>query len=216
MGRILISGAIAIGLHIVFLVSLPMLLQKDHKPAQPETKSVMVTMSYRPLKPEKEKQKIKSAKKIIKKNRLAPKHEPKNKPLQQVHPKPTQKKKTQTKQDVTDFQNSDKKNPVFQSKESFNKNQGLVTITEPFYKKKPLLKYPLKAKRRGYEGTVELMVQVSKKGIVSNLWIFKSSNYKSLDNQAVKIVRNWIFEPGKKNGRPEKMWVKIPIKFKLK
>lgn len=91
-----------------------------------------------------------------------------------------------------------------QNKENLNKNKELFKITEPFYKKKPLLKYPLKAKRRGYEGTVELMVQVSMKGKVSNLWVFKSSNYKSLDNHAVKIVKNWIFEPGKKDGKPTK------------
>ncbi len=214
MKRILLSGAIAIGLHALFLVSLPVLSQKNQKPATPETKSVIVTMSYQTLKPKKEKQEVKPVKKFVKKKtKSAPKQKPVIKPLPQANPNPLEK--IQTKQNVTDVQQSDKKNPVFQSKESLNKNKGLVTITEPFYKKKPLLKYPLKAKKRGYEGTVELMVQVSKEGVVSNLWIFKSSNYKSLDNQAVKIVKSWIFEPGKKNGRPEEMWVKIPVKFRL-
>ncbi|MCP3899733.1 MAG: energy transducer TonB [Desulfobacteraceae bacterium] len=214
MKRILLSGAIATGLHAVFLISLPMLSQKNYKHAIPETKSVIVTMSYQTLIPKKEKQKVKPVKKFVrKKMKSAPQQKPEIKPVPQANPNPLEK--IQTKQNVTDAQHLDKKTPVFQSKESLKKNKGLITITEPFYKKKPLLKYPLKAKRRGYEGTVELMVQVSKEGIVSNLWIFKSSNYKSLDNQAVKIVKNWIFEPGKKNGRPEEMWVKIPVKFRL-
>ena len=213
MKRILLSGTIALGLHIIFFVSLPVLLQETHKPARPEIKSVMVTMSYQPVETKKEKMTKKPVKKIIKKSKPAPKLEPKAKPSQQD--KPNYLPKADIKPKTTDNQDVSKKNPSRQAKESLNKNKELSEFTEPFYKRGPLLKYPLKARKRGYDGTVELMIQVSEKGKVSNLWIFKSSNYKSLDNHAVKIVQNWIFEPGKKNGRPETMWVKIPVKFKL-
>ena len=190
-------------------------------------------MSYRPMEEKKEKPFKKTitkpVKKIVKKNKTTkPKPEkkikPEIKPLPALEPEiePFQKvdfnplPEPNIKQEITANQVENKKTPSFQKKETPDKNKELSTITEPFYKKKPLLKYPIKAKRRRYEGTVELMVEVSEKGKVSNLWVYKSSNYKSLDNQAVKIVKQWIFEPGKKNGKPEKMWVKIPIKFKLK
>ena len=228
MKRILLSGTIALCVHIAFFLSIPLLIQKNHKPAKPEIKSVMVTMSYRPLEEKKEKIKRMPVKRIVKKKITKPKPKkkikPKNKPLPALEPEPEPFQKpdlislpeTDIKQEIAENQVKNKKSPTFQEKETPYRNNKTVTITEPFYKKNPLPKYPTKAKRRGHEGIVELMVQVSEKGKVSNLWIFKSSNYKSLDNQAVKIVKQWIFEPGKKNGKPEKMWVKIPIKFKLK
>jgi len=89
-------------------------------------------------------------------------------------------------------------------------------FAKPLYKKNSLPAYPVIAQKRGYQGIVELMVMVSEKGKVSSLKIFKSSGYNSLDRQAVKTVKNWLFEPGKKNGIPREMWVKIPVKFEIK
>ncbi|MCF6248120.1 MAG: energy transducer TonB [Desulfobacula sp.] len=102
-----------------------------------------------------------------------------------------------------------------QKKEIIKQKAARIEFAKPLYKKNTLPTYPVVARKRGYHGTVELMVLVSKKGTVSSLKIFKSSKYKSLDRQAVKTVKTWLFEPGKKNGRPEEMWVKIPIKFEL-
>jgi protein TonB len=207
MKRILFSGVIALCFHIAFFAVLPMFFQKPNKSPQPEVKSINVTMSYRPLKIKKA-DKIKPVKKIDQKKTIpAVKTEKKIEPEQKADA-PDFSQPNDIEQEIFDNKVSNKESPSPQ-------NTGLVNITEPFYKKKPLLKYPLKAKRRGYEGTVELMVQVSELGHVSNLWLFKSSNYKSLDNQAIKIVKKWIFEPGKRDGKPEIMWVKIPIKFKL-
>jgi len=90
-----------------------------------------------------------------------------------------------------------------------------IEFAKPLYKKNPLPVYPVIAKKRGYMGTVELSVLVSEKGKINALKIFKSSGYKSLDQQAVKTVKKWLFEPGKKNGVPEGMWVKIPVKFEF-
>jgi protein TonB len=236
MKQILIASIIAIGLHIAFFAFLPLLLQKNHKPVQAEIKSVIITMSYRTLELRKKKHEKKPFIEIAKKNKT---DKPKKKinqnrseaiRIKKIKPAPELKAgtkalqridlnslpKTNIKQQVDDYQADDTVNSNLQNKKTVNNNENFVKIIEPVYKKKPLLKYPIKAKRRGYEGIVELMVQVSIKGSVSNLWIFKSSNYKSLDNQAVKIVRKWIFEPGKKDGKPEKMWVKIPVKFQLK
>jgi len=96
-----------------------------------------------------------------------------------------------------------------------NISQAHIEFAKPLYKKNALPAYPVIAQKRGYQGIVELMVLVSEKGKISSLKIFKSSGYKSLDRQAVKTVKNWLFEPGKKNGSPQEMWVKIPVKFEL-
>ena len=97
-----------------------------------------------------------------------------------------------------------------------NIKQAHIEFAKPLYKKNALPAYPVIARKRGYQGIVELMVLVSEKGKVSSLKIFKSSGHKSLDIQALKTVKNWLFEPGKKNGSPREMWVKIPVKFELK
>ncbi|MCD4742114.1 MAG: energy transducer TonB [Desulfobacteraceae bacterium] len=226
MNRLLISALLATGLHLIFFVSIPMLFQEKQKPALTVTKSIIVTMSYKELVPKKKhpprKQiKKKPVPKIIKTITPKPlqprqitkiKPEPlqtkmnKPEPTQKISPEPLQK--TVIEHKSAEKQAIDKKN--LSDIKKFN------TIIKPVYKDNPLPQYPIRARKRGYEGIVELMVQVSKKGRVSNLWIFKSSNYKSLDNQAVKNVKKWIFEPGIKNGEPEEMWVKIPVKFELK
>ena len=101
-------------------------------------------------------------------------------------------------------------------KENIKQQKAHIEFAKPLYKENVLPAYPVIAKRRGYQGIVELMVLVSENGKVSSLKIFKSSGYKSLDRQAVITVKNWLFEPGKRNGIPEEMWVKIPVKFELK
>lgn len=234
MKRLLISALLATGLHLIFFVSMPMLFQEKHKPARNEIKSVMITMSYRDLvskkkHPPKKQTKKKPVPKIIKAITPKPlqplqvkKMQPelvqtkmnKPEPTQTISPEPLQKKDTGQKPSAS--QTTNKTSSDFQNKENISQNKKSLKITDPVYKNNPLPQYPIRARKRGYEGIVELMVQVSKKGRVSNLWIFKSSNYKSLDNQAVKVIKKWIFEPGRKNGTPEKMWVKIPVKFELK
>ena len=84
------------------------------------------------------------------------------------------------------------------------------------YRRNPPPGYPRTAKKRGYQGTVVLSVLVNENGMVSNLWVFTSSGYMSLDNAAVKAVRNWLFEPGKIGDKNVEMWVKVPIRFQLK
>ncbi|MFO7749132.1 MAG: TonB family protein [Desulfobacteraceae bacterium] len=93
--------------------------------------------------------------------------------------------------------------------------QKEITRAIPLYRSNPLPPYPANARRRGFEGTVELMVRVSKKGTVSEIEIETSSGHRSLDRQACKTVKQWEFEPGKTSGTPRAMWVKIPVTFKL-
>ena len=92
------------------------------------------------------------------------------------------------------------------------------TIREaiPIYRKNPPPQYPRVARRRGYQGTVVLEVLVNRVGRVEKLRIFQSSGYSVLDKCAIRSVKGWLFEPGRKGDEKVEMWVKLPVRFKLK
>ena len=56
---------------------------------------------------------------------------------------------------------------------------------------------------------------VNKEGTVDDLWLFESCGYKVLDNAAIKAVKDWIFEPGRRGDEPVEMWVEVPVVFRL-
>lgn len=91
-----------------------------------------------------------------------------------------------------------------------------IEFARPLYKKNTPPPYPAIARKRGYQGTVELSVFITAKGIVEKLEISRSSGHRILDRQALKTVKKWLFEPGKTNNVPTPMWVKVPVTFKLK
>jgi protein TonB len=96
------------------------------------------------------------------------------------------------------------------------KGEGQGTeIGYPNYGVNPKPDYPKIAKRHGYEGLVVLNVFVMESGNVGKIEIRKSSGYEVLDNSALDAVREWIFIPGKKNGRAISSWVLVPIRFDL-
>ena len=236
MKRILVSGIIAIVLHLAFFASLSIFFKKDNKPFRPQVKSVLITMSYRHPAPEQKKVKEKPVKKknlpaskpkiktILKKQKPAKIEEPQPKPEAKSAPELIQKNEVNPESLQTtesshipepDRQKLTNNSAVVNENHHSSQNKKLFTTAKPLYKKNPLPKYPKIAKKRGYQGIVELMVQVSEEGKVMNLWIFKSSNYKSLDSQAVKTVKTWLFEPAQRDGQPEQIWVKIPIRFEI-
>jgi protein TonB len=92
---------------------------------------------------------------------------------------------------------------------------GLI-MARPLYRKNPPPKYPRRARRKGYEGTVILEVLVDENGTVKDLKVFESSGYKLLDKSAIASVQKWLFTPGTKDGDAAGMWVRIPVRFKLK
>lgn len=85
----------------------------------------------------------------------------------------------------------------------------------PDYKENPKPRYPMIARKRGYEGSVLLRVWVLESGTVGKVELEKSSGYEMLDEAALKAVENWVFIPGEKNGQPVRSWVTVPIKFQL-
>ena len=91
-----------------------------------------------------------------------------------------------------------------------------VTFAVPDYKRNRPPVYPLLARRRGYQGTVLLEVLVAKDGTVASVRLVESSGAETLDRAAIKGVRKWTFHPGKRGSEAVEMWVKVPIRFRLK
>jgi TonB family protein len=73
--------------------------------------------------------------------------------------------------------------------------------------------YPLAARRAGVDGTVLVQALVGADGRVKDTKIIKS--IPALDAAAVAAVRQWVFKPGRSNGRPAPVWVAVPVKFTL-
>jgi protein TonB len=75
--------------------------------------------------------------------------------------------------------------------------------------------YPPDAFDRRQEGTVVLHILVSEKGIAEKVTVAKSSGVKSLDDSAVKAVRDWKFQPAMRNGKPTALLVRKTINFRI-
>ena len=91
-----------------------------------------------------------------------------------------------------------------------------VTLALPDYRKNRPPAYPLRARRRGYQGTVLLEVLVARDGTVALVRLVRSSGAEILDTAAKKGVKKWLFHPGKKGDEVVEMWVRVPIRFQLK
>ncbi len=93
--------------------------------------------------------------------------------------------------------------------------KGGDSVGYPDYGLNPKPQYPTMAKRYGYEGLVILNVHVLENGRVGKIELRKSSGYDILDNSALKAVKEWIFVPGMRNGKPASSWVVVPVRFNL-
>jgi protein TonB len=93
---------------------------------------------------------------------------------------------------------------------------GTLQTAYPRYNENTPPPYPRLARKRGQEGTTILQVLVNKEGGVDDLKVIVSSNFSLLDRAALKAVRKWSFEPGRKGTERISMWVKVPVTFKLK
>lgn len=75
--------------------------------------------------------------------------------------------------------------------------------------------YPKLAKQRGWEGKVQLQVDVSPDGRVSNASIQESSGYQVLDRSALQHIRKSRFRPARKNGKAVEMSILVPVVYQL-
>jgi len=90
-----------------------------------------------------------------------------------------------------------------------------LVMAQPLYRENPAPEYPPLARRRGLEGTVILEVQVGVDGRAKELLLHHSSDYPILDDAALRAVKGWRFEPGRRGAEPLAMQVLVPVRFSL-
>jgi TonB family protein len=95
-------------------------------------------------------------------------------------------------------------------------HRGDTALAIPQYSGNPKPPYPEIARRRGYEGTVRLAVEVLASGKVGGVWIKMSSGYEILDQSALKAVKEWRFTPARFAGVAITSTVIVPIMFQLR
>lgn len=76
--------------------------------------------------------------------------------------------------------------------------------------------YPPGLKRQRVQGTVQVIFIVDENGDVKRPRIGKSSKHKEFDDNAIKAVRQWKFEPGEKDGKKVKTRVRLPLNYSLR
>ncbi len=91
-----------------------------------------------------------------------------------------------------------------------------VVLAQPLYRENPAPEYPALARRRQLEGTVVLEALVTPEGRVGGLTIHESSGHSLLDEAALKAVKDWRFEPGRRGNAVVAMPVLVPVRFGLR
>ena len=81
----------------------------------------------------------------------------------------------------------------------------------PGYRVTP--EYPVAALRAGESGTVLLRVAVGIGGLPGEIDFARRSGSRELDNAARDAVKQWRFEPARRNGKPVASVVEIPVDF---
>ncbi|MBF0448182.1 MAG: energy transducer TonB [Magnetococcales bacterium] len=79
----------------------------------------------------------------------------------------------------------------------------------------PKPRYPILARRRGWQGLVLLRVEVDATGAPLAVQIKQGSGYSILDDSAMRTVKNWRFIPAKRGGVAVRAFVEVPIHFSL-
>ena len=92
---------------------------------------------------------------------------------------------------------------------------GLLLISDPVYLKRNKPVYPRNAIKRNQQGVVMVDATLNQHGYVIDTEVFNSSGHPLLDRSALKAVRNWQFEPAKRNGTTVLSVVRIPVEFRL-
>lgn len=90
---------------------------------------------------------------------------------------------------------------------------GLIKLNEYV---KANIRYPKAAYDRGIRGKTVLELQVEEDGTISEVKVLKSATFKSLDDEAIRLVRSmpkWL--PALKDGKPVVMKTTLPLGFGL-
>lgn len=76
--------------------------------------------------------------------------------------------------------------------------------------------YPTVARRRGWEGTVLLAIELDESGEILDVRILESSGRNALDRAARTCARRWSFEPALEDGVAVASTLEIPVVFELR
>jgi TonB family protein len=90
-----------------------------------------------------------------------------------------------------------------------------ITLPKLVYEVKPV--YTDEAKHAQIQGGVTLEAVVLENGTVGDVQVIRSLDaVHGLDKEAVKALKQWRFEPGKKDGKPVPVRVEVEMTFTLK
>lgn len=76
-------------------------------------------------------------------------------------------------------------------------------------------RYPSEEARAGISGTTVLVVHVQATGVVSEVFVEKSSGNRNLDKAAIDAARTWRFNPGSELGKAVPGRVRVPVIFDM-
>jgi TonB family protein len=108
------------------------------------------------------------------------------------------------------------KNPVPLSLElpRGTKSQSGSGIVPPHALYSPAPEYSEEARRKTLDGVVVLWLVVRESGRPAGITVVRPVGY-GLDQKAVEAVRNWRFEPARKNGEPIPAQISVEVSFRL-
>ena len=87
-----------------------------------------------------------------------------------------------------------------------------VTAPKPIYTPNP--EYTDRARKKKIRGSVVVSIVITDRGLVRDAKVVTGVD-KDLDQQALKAVGAWRFEPATKDGKPVTVRVKVEADFKL-
>ena len=88
-------------------------------------------------------------------------------------------------------------------------------VTAPVLVKEVKPRYTSDAKDAKIQGVVTLECVVNADGSISDVEVTKSLEA-GLDEEAIKAVKQWRFEPGKKDGKPVPVRITLEMTFTLR
>jgi TonB family protein len=89
---------------------------------------------------------------------------------------------------------------------------GGVTAPRPIYQPPP--EYSKEARKKKYQGTCILVLVVDTDGRPQDIRVNHVLGL-GLDEQAIKAVKQWKFEPALKDGHPVAVQINVEVSFKL-
>ena len=214
MKRLLVAFVIALGMHAGMLLIAVKSQQLDD--AQPKPRTIRISMLKKKVLPARARQPEPKQKIVVKQaapigKKVSPKVVPRSKVVREIIKTPKIAAKQIEESAVAGPP------PISQTSPPGDITLTPVSHTEaiPKYKTNPKPVYPALAKKRGYEGEVELLVVVSETGRVDKVEILKGSGYAILDRAAQRAVKYWRFFPATRGGSPVEMAVRVPVRFRL-